>query len=124
LTAEHEEKMVTGLGKSVAITMFPERTSPFWNMKYAGDKLFNKIDIILMGQETIGSAERSTNPVEMRNFFNTISEGGYADKLYELFGKERVTKELDEFLSHSFIPRFGGGIGITRLVRAIQLSQQ
>lgn len=124
LTAEHEEKMVTGLGKSVAITMFPERTSPFWNMKYAGDKLFNKIDIILMGQETIGSAERSTNPIEMRNFFNTISEGGYADKLYELFGKERVTKELDEFLSHSFIPRFGGGIGITRMVRAIQLSQQ
>ena len=58
LTAEHEEKMVTALGKSVAITMFPERTSPFWNMKYAGDKLFNKIDIILMGQETIDSGHR------------------------------------------------------------------
>jgi hypothetical protein len=48
-------------------------------------------------------------------------DGGYADKLFELFGKERVEAELDEFLSHDFFPRFGGGIGLTRLGRAWEL---
>ena len=43
----------------------------------------------------------------------------YANLLYELFGKERVDKELDEFLSLNFIPRVGGGIGVTRLLHAM-----
>ena len=36
---------------------------------------------------------------------------------YDFFGKDRVLKELDEFLQHDFIPRFGGGIGVTRMIR-------
>jgi hypothetical protein len=44
--------------------------------------------------------------------------------LFELFGEERVEKELKEFLSHKFFPRFGGGIGMTRLARAYQLLQE
>ena len=51
--------------------------------------------------------------------FHTISDGMYADLLFKLFGKERVEKELDEFLSFDFFPRFGGGIGITRLISAL-----
>ena len=51
--------------------------------------------------------------------FNTISDGMYADLLFKLFGKESVEKELDEFLSFDFFPRFGGGIGITRLISAL-----
>ena len=43
------------------------------------------------------------------------------DQLFELFGKERVEKELEEFLSHKFFKRFGGGIGLTRLARAYQM---
>jgi hypothetical protein len=35
-----------------------------------------------------------------------------------------VEKELEEFLSHNFFPRFGGGIGMTRLARAYELLQQ
>ena len=43
-------------------------------------------------------AERSTSKEEMREKFETISEGGYANILYAQFGKERVQNELNEFL--------------------------
>ena len=71
------------------------------------------------GMETIGSAERSADTDEMREQFHTISDGEYANLLYELFGHERVEKELEEFLSNDFFPRFGGGIGVTRLLSAL-----
>jgi hypothetical protein len=57
----------------------------------------------------------------MKHNFYTIEDGKYCAKLFELFGKERVEKELEEFLSFEFFPRFGGGIGMTRLARAYQL---
>ena len=79
---------------------------------------------ILKSQETIGSAERSSNVEEMRNNFYTIENGGYCDKLFELFGKERVESELEDFLSFDFFPRFGGGIGLTRMMRAYELLNQ
>ena len=102
---------------------FPERTSPFWNMKLQEDKVHsNKIDVILHGIETIGSAERSTSKEEMKEKFNTISEGGYANILYAQFGKERVENELEEFLKKDFFERSGGGIGMTRMIRAMKLS--
>jgi aspartyl/asparaginyl-tRNA synthetase len=89
-------------------------------MKKTGDYA-NKIDVIMAGQETIGSAERSTSVEEMRSLFHTISSGGYAQKLFNLFGQERVEKELEEFLSLEFFPRFGGGIGVTRLMDAMKV---
>lgn len=69
----------------------------------------HKIDVILAGQETIGSAERSCDKEEMRHMFHTISDGQYRDILYREFSKERVDKELDEFLDREFFPRYGGG---------------
>ncbi len=42
----------------------------------------------------------------------------YADLLFGRFGKDRVEKELDDFLNLDMIPRVGGGIGLTRLIRA------
>ena len=124
LEAEHETMMWEEHGSSIMLHSFPLRTSPFWNMKHAGEGIFNKIDVILYGQETIGSAERSCDVEEMRNTFYTISEGGYAAKLFELFGKERVEKELEQFLSFNFFPRFGGGIGLTRMARAYIMKEQ
>ena len=103
------------------LTLFPELTNPFWNMKREGATA-NKCDIILHGQETIGSAERSCDVEQMRKTFYTIENGKYAEKLFSLFGEYRVVNELNEFLSHKFFPRFGGGIGLTRLVRAMELS--
>ena len=96
----------------------------FTNIISKIDGIFDKIDVILFGQETIGSAVRSCDPVEMRKNFYTIENGKYADKLFQLFGKERVEKELEEFLSLDFFPRFGGGIGMTRLARAYELLQK
>ncbi|SVD75121.1 uncharacterized protein METZ01_LOCUS427975, partial [marine metagenome] len=105
-------------GRVCMIKNFPNYTSPFWNMKQNGDGTAAKIDVIIAGQETIGSAERSADTEEMKEMFHTISEGQYADLLFGQFGKDRVEAELNEFLSYDFIPRVGGGIGVTRLLRA------
>ncbi|MES2315671.1 MAG: amino acid--tRNA ligase-related protein [Patescibacteria group bacterium] len=118
LKSEHENKMLKDFGPVVFCKEFPSYTSPFWNMKKKGQKHSNKIDVILYGNETIGSAERSTNREEMKNEFYTISGGKYAGLLFDLFGKERVEKELNEFLSLPFFPRVGGGIGMTRMINA------
>ena len=55
----------------------------------------------------------------MSEMFHTISDGGYAQLLFDLFGKERVEKELEEFLEFDFVPRVGGGIGVTRMISAM-----
>jgi len=125
LEAKQEEELYQEYGDVFFLTRFPESTSPFWNMKIdgksaSGENLANKCDVIMGGMETIGSAERATDVDEMRNQFYTISEGGYAELLFNLFGKERVEAELDEFLAHDFVPRYGGGIGVTRMISAMQ----
>lgn len=124
LTHEHEEKLGEMHGPAIFITDFPEYTSPFWNMKrQASDPTISeKVDVLLYGQETIGSAERSCDAKEMKQAFLSIEEGNYAKKLFNLFGKKRVMDELNEFLSHDFFPRSGGGIGMTRMIRAMKLS--
>lgn len=123
LEHEHEEQLEKDYGSVFFLENFPERTSPFWNMRLQEDKVHsNKIDVILHGIETIGSAERSTSKEEMKEKFNTISDGGYANILYAQFGKERVENELEEFLKKDFFERSGGGIGMTRMIRAMKLS--
>jgi aspartyl/asparaginyl-tRNA synthetase len=125
LENEHETRMWDEIGPVLSLQNFPLRTSPFFNMRQnKKTNLFNKVDVILYGQETIGSAERSCDVEEMRQMFYSISDGEYANKLFELFGKDRVEKELEEFLTHDFFPRFGGGIGMTRLARAYEMSQK
>ena len=55
--------------------------------------------------------------------FNGISNGEYANTLYAQFTKDRVQSEMNTFLSKELFPRFGGGIGMTRLIRAMRLSK-
>jgi len=83
-----------------------------------------KIDLIAYGVETVGSAERSCDTAKMHEQFYTISNGEYASILFKHFGKERVERELEEFLSHNFFPRCGGGIGVTRFARALDMLHQ
>ena len=83
------------------------------------DGTSKKIDVILGGMETIGSAERSTDKDQMRDTFYTISDGQYAQLIIDLFGKGRVEAELENFLDFDFFPRSGGGIGVTRIMQAI-----
>ena len=59
----------------------------------------------------------------MYSSFHTISNGEYAQLLFNKFGKERVEKELEEYLALDFFPRFGAGIGLTRLERALILEK-
>ena len=102
------------------ITDFPEFTSPFWNMsRHSNGSESKKIDVILGGMETIGSAERSCDVEQMRDTFHTITEGAYSNLLFKLFGKDRVQAELEEFLKFDFFPRTGGGIGMTRMISAL-----
>ncbi|MEK7603292.1 MAG: amino acid--tRNA ligase-related protein [Patescibacteria group bacterium] len=120
LTHRHENQMLIDFGPVVFCEKFPIYTSPFWNMKIESKEHANKIDVILYGNETIGSAERSSDKEQMNSQFYTISEGRYAKKLFDLFGTDRVESELQEFLELNFFPRSGGGIGLTRLIDALK----
>jgi aspartyl/asparaginyl-tRNA synthetase len=119
LEAEHETLMYKDFVTAM-ITDFPEMTSPFWNMSRNGDGTSKKIDVILGGMETIGSAERSTDVEQMRDTFHSITDGAYSELLFKLFGRERVEAELEEFLKFDFFPRVGGGIGMTRMIAALE----
>ncbi len=122
LEHEHEQKLYDEKTPCYFLTDFPEHTSPFWNMK-RNDKsgLSNKVDVILSGQETIGSAERETDKDTMLLRFNTITEGKYREKIVSLFGEERTMGEMEDYLSFDFFSRAGGGIGMTRLIRSMKL---
>ena len=123
LDNEHEKMLCEDYGEVVLLKNFPIETSPFWNMKMdTNNKTANKVDVLLHGMETIGSAERSCDTFEMREMFNTISNGEYKNVLYENFGDVRVNKELEDFLKKDFFPRFGAGVGVTRMIRAMELS--
>jgi aspartyl/asparaginyl-tRNA synthetase len=120
ITHEYEQKLYEDYGPVTFLKNFPEYTSPFWNMARNNDRqTANKIDVILSGMETIGSAERSCDVEDMKKRFSTISGGEYAEILYNKFGKDRVDAEMDEFLKHTFIVRSGGGIGVTRLINSL-----
>lgn len=123
LEHEHETQLEKDHGPIYFLKNFPERTSPFWNMnRHEGNTHAKKVDVIIHGIETIGSAERSSDKEMMRKRFNEISDGEYANTLFAQFTKERVLGEMNEFLSKEFFPRFGGGIGMTRMIRAMKLS--
>jgi len=119
MDADHELAMEAEFGQTI-ITNFPELTSPFWNMARNDDgNTAKKMDVILGGMETIGSAERSCDVDMMRDTFHSITDGAYSELLFKLFGKERVQAELEEFLQHDFFQRVGGGIGLTRMIAAL-----
>ena len=79
-----------------------------------------KVDVILSGMETFGSAEREVDKNVMRDKFESIMDGSYKNKLFELFGEERTRAELDEYLDLNFIKRSGCGIGLTRLIKSME----
>ena len=121
LEHEHEERLYKEKSATSFITDFPEFTDPFWNMKRnkQNDTSY-KVDVILSGQETIGSAEREVDKKMMFKKFQTIMNGKYKDKMYELFTEKRTDQELKEYFDFDFITRCGGGIGVTRLMRSME----
>ena len=124
MDATHELAMEEEFGQTL-ITNFPELTSPFWNMARNDDgNTAKKMDVILGGMETIGSAERSCDVDMMRDTFHSITDGEYSELLYKLFGKERVEAELEKFLEFDFFQRVGGGIGMTRMIAAMDMKEE
>ncbi len=88
LEHEHEEKLYTDKSPVAFIKNFPEFTSPFWNMRRnPSDDTSYKVDVILSGMETFGSAEREVDKDVMRAKFESIMDGSYKNKLFELFGE-------------------------------------
>tara|TARA_R100000700_G_scaffold41208_1_gene60509 strand:- start:1366 stop:2205 length:840 start_codon:yes stop_codon:yes gene_type:complete len=120
LDYDEEEALCKDFTDCTFLKNFPLRTHPFWNMKHAGNGIYNKVDVIMHGMETIGSAERATCIKEMRDQFHNISDGEYAQLLFNHFGEKRVVDELEEYLALPMFKRFGGGIGVTRMVSAMK----
>ena len=122
ITHLEEDKLCHELAPVVFLKNFPDRSQPFWNMKRNKDNIALKVDVLLLGthggMETIGSAQREESVSTMKHNFNTVSEGGYAEMMYEKFGKERVDCELAEYfaLAPYMVKRSGGGIGGTRML--------
>ena len=73
-------------------------------------------------QDKLKEQEIEEKTEEMKRQFYSISEGGYADILFSKFSKDRVETELNKFMEHKFFKRSGGGIGVTRMIRAMKLS--
>lgn len=119
ISSVEEMQMWKDYGSACLLKNFPQRTHPFWNMLTV-DGYAKKIDVILSGMETIGSAERSCDPDHMRKLFYSVSDGKYAQLLFQKFDKARTLRELDAFLALPHIPRCGGGIGMTRLIRSLR----
>lgn len=123
LIGPEEEKEIPELVGSnvVALKNFPRRSQPFWNMrrKPLDSDNYKKVDLIVHGRETIGSAERAIDVGQMKEDFHNIKDGAYKEKLFNEFGEDRVKAELDEYLNHDFIQRCGGGIGVTRLQQGL-----
>lgn len=118
--AKEEMMLYKDYGPVVFLAYFPESTNPFWNMRKLPTGDYAKIDVILSGQETLGSAERSRNVNEMRQMFENLEQGEYKNLLYKYFGKERVDAEVDTFLNLNMSQRFGGGLGLTRLIHSLK----
>ena len=121
LEHEHEERLYKERSPTFLLTDFPEHTDPFWNMKRSSDGTSKKVDVILSGQETIGSAQRESDPEVMLDRFKNICEGAYADKLLSEFDAERIMDiEMKDYLDLPFVTRSGGGIGVTRLIQSME----
>lgn len=96
---------------------FPNHMYPRWNIKQTDEQYVEQVNLIIQGVEVISAFELSTNKCEMRN---KLYEQ-YVPNLNELFGEERVQRELDQFFNHEFVTRSCGTIDITKLVEYMNI---
>ncbi len=124
ISHKEEQMLYNDYGSAVLLMNFPRSSHPFWNMKENSDDLklkdtFRKIDVILSGKESFGSAERETDVRLMRDNFFNISDGQYSQMLFNKFGEKRVMDELETYLELPFINRVGAGAGISRILSSM-----
>jgi hypothetical protein len=87
-------------------------------LQFEDSTIFAKCDMIVCGRESAGSAIRSCDVEAMRRNFYAVENGRYAKKLIDTMGSS-VETALDKYLEHEFVPRYGAGYGITRLLQAM-----
>lgn len=114
--AENRNRLTQVYGPVFFLKHTPIEKIPFW-IEHQNAEIKN-VHVIIHGLDTIRSSEHSCQPLIMRQQFDK----SYANRLYSLFGKERVEKELDTFLNFTFIPRCGGSIHIGDMIRGMKLS--
>jgi len=129
---EHQAKLCEKSATNIVLLeMFPERTSPFWNMAKTKhpylnengiffDQYAQKVDVYMFGQKTVESGKKENDPHLIRKNFESVNSGSYAAKIRGLFGEDRVNKELDDFLSFDFFDRFSGSIDIHQFMSALK----
>lgn len=118
---KEEQALCDKYGSAVLLGKFPLRSDPYWNMRHAGNDIYDKIDVIIHGFESAGTAVRSCNTEEMKKQITKQDSGEYIKAMYKHFGKDRVDKEINEYLDYKFIPRCGGGLGMSRIIRGLKL---
>jgi hypothetical protein len=113
LSDEHNTRIGKEYGPVFFLKNPPIDKNKFWNSGKGG------VNVILEGVQTIVSGERSSDVNEMRERFEKGNDGCYANTLYHHFGKEKVQKELDEYLSKDFFERYYGSISLSEVISAI-----
>ncbi len=116
-----DEAALSEVAEVVQLIKFPEKSHPFFNMKWDMDiqgRFAWKCDVIIDGVETFGSAARETRPDVMREMFLRSVNGKFAHMLYDKFGEDDIKKEIDDYIEliEPDFERFGMGIGLTRLM--------
>lgn len=127
---EETAVVLTNNCNPVIITRFTPISDPYWNMHKLPNGTFAKQDLILaaynpvlrktVGLECGGTAVRSCDIKHMHDMFYKQDNGNYARTMNEYFGTGRIQCELEKFFKNTFIPRFGGGIGVERLLAAME----
>ncbi len=122
LQAYHKATLAQEISAVITLEDFPSRTFPFWNTKYAGNGVYHKSETLLHGISVITSQEQETNGEKLREGFFSLNQGKYAQSLVARFGKERVNRDLEEYLSLPMLDRFASTIDLSKLANALEMA--
>ena len=99
------------------------------NNPLCGDRLtvYLKLDDNELVNEVAFTGKGCAISIASASMMTTVVKGKTVKHVNDLFDKfhklctgESDEAELDEFLSHDFMPRYGGGIGVTRMISAMK----
>lgn len=96
---------------------FPNHIYPRWNRKQKDDQYAEQVNLMIKGNEVISAFELSCNKCDMRNIFYNQHIG----QLNQLFGEERVQRELESFFNRDFITRSCGTIDIHKMIEYMNI---
>jgi len=105
LTQKHEDMICRDFGAVVLL------------IKDELDKV-NQVDVILHGHKTIQTSYQSN---ESNNLKKIVEQSAESSIIKQILGHERLTQEVNEFMSLPLIDRCSGEINLNHLVRSMKL---